>query len=274
MEHFLDWKRIAIMISFMFIAVACTSQSNAVASVNGVDISRDEYDRALERRSTANVADEETLKHLVLEELIEQELIIQGAPTLGINIADADVQAEIDAQIDIAGSKEAWEGLLAQNSYSENEWRDAQYDALVTTAVRNQLLEPYFGEVEQVHARHIVVGTRDDALAVLERLQNGEDFVTLTREVSIYESVRDTDGNLGWFARNELFQPNLETHAFNLEPQQMGGPIATNLGYHIIQILEKDFRPVEPERLPTLSENIFNAWLEQLRQNASIERYI
>lgn len=270
----MNWKRIAIMISLAFIIAACSSQPDIVAKVNGVSISRDKYNRALERHPKANVADENALKAQVLDELIDQELINQGAPSLGINITDADVQTEIDTQINIAGSKETWQSLIAQSDYSEAEWRDAQHDVLVTTAVRNKLLEPYLGDVEQVHARHIVVRTREEALSILERLKNGEDFVSLTREYSIYDSVRQTDGDLGWFARNELFQPALEDAAFNLEPPQIGGPIATNLGYHIIQVLEKATRPIEPERLPTLSENIFNKWLDQLRQSATIERYI
>jgi parvulin-like peptidyl-prolyl isomerase len=271
-EYLLDWKRFAIMISFVLMMAACTSQSDILASVNGIDINRDDYNRALERRTSSNIADPETLKRQVLEELIEQELINQGASSLGVNISEINVQAEIDAQIEIAGSIETWQALLAQNNYTEEEWRDAQYDALVTTAVRNHLLEPYFGMVEQVQARHIVVRTNEEADAILERLKMGEDFVTLTRTRSIYESVRETDGDLGWFARNELFQPNLETYAFSLEPPQIAGPIATNLGYHIIQVLDKELRPVELERLPTLSENIFNAWLESLRQTAKIER--
>lgn len=292
MEYFLDWKRIVILISLGLIIVACSSQDDGtsgqnaavatidsandglVARVNGVGISQTDYNRALERRSSANVADPNALQRQVLDELIEQELINQNAPNLGINITDADIQAEIDAQREIAGSDAAWQNSLAQNNYTEEDWTAAQYDVLVTLGVRNHLLSPYFGEIEQVNARHIVVRQREEAELILSRLNNGEGFATLAAEFSMDVTTRETGGNLGWFARNELFYTNLEDIAFNLEIGQIAGPIATSLGYHIIQTMDKATRPVEPERLPTLSENIFNTWLDEQYRNATIEIFI
>lgn len=287
----MDWKRIAIIISLALIVVACSSQegtsgenaaatpidpANAglVARVNGVGISLTDYNRALERRSSANVADPNALKRQILDELIEQELINQNAPNLGINITNVDIQAEIDAQREIAGSDTAWQNSLAQNNYTEEDWTAAQYDVLVTLGVRNYLLSPYFGEIEQVNARHIVVRQREEAELVLSRLNNGEGFATLAAEFSIDVTTRETGGNLGWFARNELFYSNLEDIAFSLELGQIAGPITTSLGYHIIQTMDKAIRPVEVERLPTLSESIFNTWLDEQYRNANIEIFI
>jgi parvulin-like peptidyl-prolyl isomerase len=291
MENFLGWKPIVIIMSLAFIIVACSSQDSSnpqhavaatidpanaglVARVNGVAITEATFNRAFERRTTANIADVNALKYQMLNELIEQELINQGAPDLGIMITEVDVQAEIAAQREIAGSEETWQASLTQNNYTEEEWAEAQYDVLVTLAVRNYLLEPYLGEVEQVQAWHIVVASREDAEQVLERLSNGEDFAALASEVSIFESIRETQGYLGWFARKELVQSNLEDLAFSLEPGQIAGPISTSLGYHIIQTLDKAVRPIEPERLPTLSENTFNSWIAEQYRNANIEKYI
>jgi foldase protein PrsA len=292
MEYFLNWKRIVIIISLALIIVACSSQDDTsgqnaeivptsdlanaglVARVNGVGIAQADYNRALERRSSANVADLNALARQVLNELIEQELINQNASTLNINITDADVQAEINAQRDIAGSDTAWQASLARNDYTEDEWIAAQFDVLVTLGVRNQLLNPYFGDIEQINARHIVVRQREEAELVLNRLNNGEGFASLAAEFSIDVTTRETGGNLGWFARNELFYANLEEIAFSLELGQIAGPIATSLGYHIIQTMDKAIRPVEAERLPTLSENIFNTWLDEQYQNANIEIYV
>jgi parvulin-like peptidyl-prolyl isomerase len=289
---FLNWKRIAIIISLALIIVACSSQDDTsgqnaeivptsnpanaglVARVNGVGIAQADYNRAVKRRSSANVADLNALARQVLNELIEQELINQNAPTLNINITDADVQAEINAQREIAGSDTAWQASLARNNYTEEEWIAAQFDVLVTLGVRNQLLNPYFGDIEQINARHIVVRQREEAELVLSRLNNGEGFAALAAEFSIDVTTRETGGNLGWFARNELFYANLEEIAFSLELGQIAGPIATSLGYHIIQTMDKAIRPVEAERLPTLSENIFNTWLDEQYQNANIEIYV
>src|SRR5690606_38714984 len=100
-----------------------------VARVNGVGITQEEYDRAYARRSVnSNAASDAALAQQVLNELIEQELINQGAPGLGVNITEADVDAEIAAQREIAGSEEAWLASLAQNDYIQEEWLAAQRD--------------------------------------------------------------------------------------------------------------------------------------------------
>ena len=61
--------------------------------------------------------------------------------------------------------------------------------------------------------------------------------------------------------------------AFGLEPGQIAGPIPTLIGYHIIQVIERAERPVEPERMPLLMENAFLNWLDGQYRAAIIERY-
>lgn len=294
--------RIAAIVAFMLILAACSAEEPSataqvtinetnpnptsipvtsdpaneglVARVNGVGISETEYNRAVERRLIGGISRDRALEQQVFNELVEQELIRQGAPSLNISISEADVEAEIAAQREIAGSDENWQQSLALNNYTEEEWFAAQEDVLLTLRVRNTLLEPYLGDVEQVNARHIVVRTLEEAEAALNRLNSGEGFATLAAEVSIDVTTRETGGNLGWFARNELFYPNLEEVAFNLEVGQIAGPVATSIGYHIIQTMDKAMRPVEVERLQTVSVNVFNTWLDEQYRNATIEYYL
>jgi len=248
---------------------------DVVATVNGVEISRTSYDRALLRaQAITSVADQAALRRQVLETLIEQELIAQAAPDMGITVTDEDVAAEVEALRELTESDEEWQEFLELNGYTEDEMFAAQRELLVTQRVRDALMEPYAGEVLQVNARHIVVRTLAEAEEVLDRLETGDGFATLAAEYSIDSTTRDFGGNLGWFARDELLQPELENVAFDLEPGQMAGPIQTSLGYHILQTMDKEERSVEPERLSVLSESVFNNWLEGLRNSAAIERFI
>ncbi|MEL7434237.1 MAG: peptidylprolyl isomerase [Chloroflexota bacterium] len=244
------------------------------ASVNGVGITIENYNTELTRRSSVGVADTNALSEQVLTELIEQELINQGAPALGITITDADVDTEIAEQRDIAGSDQAWRDSLAMNGYTEDQWYGAQRNVLITLGVRNVLLEPYLGEVEQVNARHILVRTEDEANEVLDRLESGTDgFATLAAEYSLDVTTADVGGNLGWFARNELFYRSLEDSAFTLEIGSVSY-VSTPLGYHVLEPLAREIRVIEPSRLTTLSENVFNRWLDEQYQSATVEVYI
>jgi foldase protein PrsA len=254
---------------------SAAASGDVVATVNGVAISRTSYDRALQRaQAITSVADQAALRRQVLETLIEQELISQAAPELGVTVTDEEVQAEIEALRELADSEDEWQEFLDLNGYTEEEMFAAQRDLLTTQRVRDALMEPFSGDVLQVNARHIVVRTLAEAEEVLDRLEQGEGFATLAAEYSIDSTTREFGGNLGWFARDELLQPELERVAFELEPGQMAGPVQSSLGYHILQTMDKAERPVEPERLSLLSEGVFNNWLQDLRSSAAIERFI
>lgn len=245
-----------------------------VARVNDVVITQETFDNMYARRSIgSNAATDAALAQQVLNELVEQELINQGAPAMGVTITDADIDAEIQIQRDIAGSEEAWLASLEQNSYTQEAWLAAQWDALVTLGIRNVLIEPYLGSIEQVNARHILVRTEDTANEVLDRLEAGESFDALAAEYSLDVTTSNAGGNLGWFARNELYQPALENRAFDLEPGTTSY-VSTALGYHIIETLGREVREVEFGRLAVLSENVFSKWLDSQYRNASIEIYI
>lgn len=288
--------RFAAIIAFLLLLTACSGQGQAspealiaptsvpatpdpanvglVARVNGVGISETDYNRALERRISGGALRDRALEQQVLTELIEQELVRQGAPALGITVTEAELEAEITLQRESLGTEEAWQQSLALNNYTEEEWYAAQEDALLAMEVRNILIEPYLGDVEQINARHIVVRTLAEAEAVLDRLSNGEGFATLAAEVSIDVTTKDIGGNLGWFARNELLYPNLEEVAFGLDNGQIAGPVATSIGYHIIQTMDRQTRPIEMERLQTVSMNVLNAWMDEQYRKSMIEYYI
>ena len=287
-EYPLNRLRAAVMLIVVIILAACSAGAGSqiptptqdpanaglVARVNGVGITEAAYLRELERRRVnSNAASDEALEAEVLETLIRQELINQGAPSLNVVVTDADVQTEYDNLRSLSPSDAAWIDFLETNHYTEAEMFAAQRDVVITQRVQMTLIEDYLGEVEQVNARHIVVHTREEAEQVLERLNAGEDFAALAAEYSLDTTTRENGGNLGWFARKELFYPNLEDIAFQLEIGQVAGPIATSLGYHVIQTLDKAVRPIEPERLPMLSESIFGSWLDEQYRNATIERY-
>ena len=119
---------------------------------------------------------------------------------------------------------------------------------------------------------------RDDAetLALAEelhqRLADGEDFAALAEEYSDDTGSAINGGDLGWFGRGVMV-PAFEEAAFALEPDEISEPVATDFGYHIIQVLEKDAeRPKEAGVLQQERAQAFDDWLRQRVAAANVER--
>lgn len=84
--------------------------------------------------------------------------------------------------------------------------------------------------------RHILLETEEEARDVLALLDDGADFEALARERSIDIAARGNGGDLGFFARGEMVAP-FEEAAFAAGVGEVVGPVQTDFGYHVIEIL-------------------------------------
>ena len=126
---------------------------------------------------------------------------------------------------------------------------------------------------EQVHARHILVETEEEAQTVLARLEAGEDFVSLAKELSTDEGTKEDGGDLGWFPRRAMV-PEFEEAAFALQPGETSDIVQTSFGYHIILVEERNpDRELEPYLLEQRRTSALSDWLEEQRQSEAVERH-
>ncbi len=246
-----------------------------VAVVNGTEITLPEFEEALTRQQAeVQAADADAMAASVLDSLIEQTLIEQAASDQQITVSDEEIQAEIQAMMQESGSDSAWQEWLAQNNFTQEQFADYLRESMLTQRIRDQVTQTVTGALPHVHARHILVATEAEANDILARLQAGEEFAALAASYSRDVTTRETGGDLGWFTQEELLEPSLAQVAFSLEPGQIAGPLPTRLGYHILQTLEKEARPVAPQKQADLAQAVFQNWLQGLLDGATIERYL
>jgi parvulin-like peptidyl-prolyl isomerase len=88
----------------------------------------------------------------------------------------------------------------------------------------------------EVHCAHILVKTEKEAQAAVERLQKGEKFANVAKELSLCPSGK-RGGDLGTFGRGKMVR-EFEQAAFTLQKGQVSPIVKTKFGYHIIRRLE------------------------------------
>jgi parvulin-like peptidyl-prolyl isomerase len=90
--------------------------------------------------------------------------------------------------------------------------------------------------LDKVHCAHILVKTEPEAKAVLDRLNKGEKFANIAKELSLCPSGKSS-GDLGMFTREKMVK-EFENCAFTLQKGQTSTIVKTKFGYHIIKRLE------------------------------------
>ena len=268
-------------------AAATKGDGSIAATVNGEPIKMADYQReAAQARSflmsdpkfSANTAEGQqalqTINNQVLESLIGEALIRQYAQKNGISISDAELNQSLESLIKDMGGAQEFEKGLAARGLTRDMFAATQRTQLLGNKVRDAVTTDVPQTMEQVHARHILVQTPDQAVQVLNRLNKGEDFGQVAREVSQDPSSASAGGDLGWFPRG-LMVPEFEQAAFSLKPRELSPAIQTQFGYHIIQVLEKEAnRKLPEERWQELRQMKFQDWLEDQRDAAKIERFV
>ena len=121
--------------------------------------------------------------------------------------------------------------------------QDAGHAALSDTA-EHQVYDEAIKQVkneEEVHARHILVPTEDEAKAILAQLKGGADFAALAKEKSKDPGAAE-GGDLGYFTKDQMV-PEFAEVAFKLDKGQLSDPVKTQFGWHIIKVEDKRIKP-------------------------------
>jgi peptidyl-prolyl cis-trans isomerase C len=115
---------------------------------------------------------------------------------------------------------------------------------------------------DEVHARHILVSTEDDAKAIKAEIDAGADFAELAKQKSIEPNAAQSGGDLGYFKRAVMVKPFGDA-AFAMQVGQVSDPVQTQFGWHIIKVEDR-----RPAAKPTLEE-----MTPQIGQQLYVELY-
>lgn len=175
--------------------------------------------------------------------------------------------------------------MKAQSGLSEDEFRRNVQAILLRQKVQELVTKDVPTEEEQAHVRHILIQVAADAdeqtaqeaeqkaRNLVEQLRGGVDFAALAAQVSEDPGSKEQGGDVGWVARDGGMVPEFEEAAFTLPVGEISDPVLSYYGFHIIQVVEREVRELEPNILTQRKSDAFQQWLADLRAAAHVEEY-
>ena len=248
----------------------------AAARVNQDQITLAEFEAELRRFEAAQIEAGIELASLgeyrqqVLQALIDLELLAQAAIASGGDLEPQAVSQEIDDLAQALGGSERMGAWLAAQGYDLDSFGRALRRELLAQRTVERLAGHVDETAEQVHARHLLVASLQEAEALLAQIEAGADLGELAVTESLDLSTRVGGGDLGWFPLGVLTQPSVEETAFALAPGELSQVVESDLGYHLVEVLAREVRPLTANDLRRLRQAAVEAWLAAERQNAEI----
>ena len=235
-----------------------------LAKVNGAEIRQSDVTLAEEELGPSLAQmDPATKKENVLAFLIDMKIVAKAAEDKKI-----EDRPDFKARLAFTRNRLLMDNLLAV------EGKAATTDEAMKK-VYDDASKQITGE-QEVHARHILVETEDEAKAVKAELDKGADFAELAKKKSKDPGASD-GGDLGFFTKDQMV-PEFSAVAFALEPGKISDPVKSQFGWHIIKVEEKrarkapDFDQVKAQIETYVTRKAQADYVSKLREGAKIER--
>jgi len=271
--------KIALVLALLgvsaFAFAADKAASDKVAVVNGVVISKGEFDRELDffvRRAEAGgqqIPDFQMaqMRNEVLDSLIDRELLFQESQKKGVHVKPEAVSDQLNKIQQRYPDKDEFKKLLNDMGLTESDVkvqieRGMAIQELIDIEVSEKITvsdeesksfydknPQLFEQPEQVKASHILIKVeagatdaqkaeaRKKIMSVQQKVKNGEDFATLAKTYSEGPSAPN-GGDLGYFRRGQMVKP-FEDAAFSLKINETSDIVETQFGYHLIKVVDK-----------------------------------
>ena len=250
---------------------ACSNPGDEViVSTEVGDLTQDEFYNEIKK-----LAGPQLLQQVVVEKILNDKY----------EVTDEEIETKYATFTQQYGDQMA--NVLEQNGYTEETFKQSlrytvlQEKAQADVKVTDEEIQKYYDQASQeLHARHILVATEEEAKEIIEELKNGGDFAEIAKEKSTDTASGAEGGDLGWFSVGQMVE-EFNDAAYALEVNTISEPVKSDFGYHIIEVLEK--RAVEcygtlEEKKEEISETLLNAkkadWATiqaQLLKDANVE---
>ncbi len=208
------------------------------------------YDNLLEELTVLSRADEAGA-------IVDQVKIDEGLRTrIGVT-AETDqrtFQDRLRSQLDATGLNETEFRRLVQGDTTRTVLQDKFKTEIPATILQ--------AKIETINAE-----SEEKALAAIDRINAGEAFADVAKELSI-DPNKDTDGGLSDYEAKGGFPAGYNDYAFSAEIGALSGPlnVAGNANFYVVRVVDRSDQPVRDDQKPTLGQDKYDEWLKTTQQ--------
>ena len=194
----------------------------------------------------------------------------------GALITEAGRKEHLEQDPDVQTRLKRYEDRLIQEAYLNRAIKQAESDDSLKTRYQKLLKEK--PAQEEVHARHILVASEEEAKSVIAQLDKGADFTALAKKYSTDPSAEE-GGDLGYFGHDDMVKEFADAAFAIPVGQYTKTPVKTEFGWHVIKVEDKrqgkppSFEEAQDQLREDLARDIIEAKLQELRGAAKIEEF-
>lgn len=295
---------LAIIVSVVFVGCA-QDEEGIVAKVDDFKVTQEEYDKefqiykevyerqlgedALEKEGIDGKTIGESLKESIIEILIMEKIVEVDSQKKGVEFTEEELQQYIIKYKESIGGEESFKQFLESNNIAEDYFTEnMRKELLVEKHKKNHSNSVTVSEEEikahyeinsedliEINASHILLGSEEEALSVIEKLNSGENFADLAKNQSLHSVSAVNGGNLGYFGKGMMI-PEFEEVAFKLDEGEISNVIKTEVGYHVIKVQDKkeSFDELQDKIIKIIKEQAYYEYVQSLRDEASVDIYL
>jgi peptidyl-prolyl cis-trans isomerase C len=263
-QPFTRMLALAGMIMISALGINSPAQAEVVAKVDGIEITGDDVRIALQDvgKSLPRQMSPAQRQQYAINYLIDLKLAARKAQAENLQNSD-----QFKQKLEYFRQKalmEAYVDGLSEKAASPQNIRAAYDRAFKATKPQTE-----------IKASHILVATREEAETALKRVQSGEDFAKVAKEIS--KDPGSPGGDLGWFTKDRMV-PAFAEMAFKTEPGKISEPVKSQFGWHIIKVSGRrlkefpKFEEVNGQIRNFLVQRAQRKAIQELRSGAKIEK--
>jgi len=223
--------------------------------------------------------DRNRVREQILELVIDHYLILEYGSKMGISVSGKEVERAIK-EIKSGYTEGSFKNALLRGNVDLEQWEERIREQFLVNKVIQEVTEnitpPDYQDVKRyfednkdefkspkmLEFRQIVTRSREEADALLNRLNNGEDMHRLAKKYSIGPEA-ENGGKVGWVARGHL-EESMEKVLFSMPRSTTSPVVKTPYGFHIFEVLS--VRPEGGKQLPEVIRGIKSRLLIQRRE--------